>query len=148
MPEYDLAGQEWTIGTPDLIVRSPSMTLPATAPDYYGRIGPAPTGLTTDRYVKAVEFREVRHLEGEAERAKEGDLNYFVVHHAVTMATPGSLAEADARSRTDSAAEAAEGTASAEGPLPRAVQRGVGARVRTRPSIRTRWASSCRPDRA
>ena len=113
-PEYDLAGREWTIGTPDLIVRSPSMTLPATAPDYYGRIGPAPTGLTTDRYVKAVEFREVRHQDGEAERAKEGDLNYFVVHHAVTMATPGSLAESDAEA-DDSAADAAEGTASAEG---------------------------------
>ena len=95
MPEYDLAGSEWSIGTPDLIVSSPSMTLPAVAPDYYGRIGPAATGLTTDRYVKAVEFREIRHLEGEAERAQEGDLNYFVVHHAVVLATPGTSAEDD-----------------------------------------------------
>ena len=114
MPQYDLAGQEWTIGTPDLIVRSPSMTLPATAPDYYGRIGPAPTGLATDRYVKAVEFREVRHLDGAAERAKEGDLNYFVVHHAVTMATPGSTAEG-ADDGNAPGADAAEGATSAEG---------------------------------
>ena len=103
MPEYDLAGREWTIGTPDLIVRSPSMTLPAVAPDYYGRMGPAPTGLTTDRYVKAVEFREVRHLDGEAERAKEGDLNYFVVHHAVVMATAGTAAAAASGSGAGSA---------------------------------------------
>ena len=114
MPQYDLAGQEWTIGTPDLIVSSPSMTLPATAPDYYGRIGPAPTGLATDRYVKAVEFREVRHLDGAAERAKEGDLNYFVVHHAVTMATPGSAAEG-ADDGNAPGADAAEGATSAEG---------------------------------
>ena len=115
MPQYDLAGQEWTIGTPDLIVSSPSMTLPATAPDYYGRIGPAPTGLATDRYVKAVEFREVRHLDGAAERAKEGDLNYFVVHHAVTMATPGSVAAEGADDGDAPGADAAEGATSAEG---------------------------------
>ena len=96
MPEYDLAASEWSIGTPDLIVSSPSMTLPAVAPDYYGRIGPASTGLARDRYVKAVEFCEVRHLEGEAERAKDGDLNYFVVHHAVVLATPGTSGEAEA----------------------------------------------------
>ena len=114
MPEYDLAGREWTIGTPDLIVRSPSMTLPGVAPDWYGRMGPAATGLATDRYVKAVEFREVRHQAGDADRAKEGDLNYFVVHHAVVMATPGSLADSGAEA-DDSAADAAEGTASAEG---------------------------------
>ena len=114
MPEYDLEGEEWSIGEPDLIVSSPSMTLPGVAPDFYGRIGPSPTGLTTDRYVKAVEFREVRHLEGEAERAKEGDLNYFVVHHAVVLATPGSAAEG-ADDAEGPGADAAEGTAAAEG---------------------------------
>ncbi len=104
MPAYDPAGSEWSIGTPDLIVSSPSMTLRAVAPDYYGRIGPAPTGLTADRYVKAVEFREVRHLEGETGRAKDGDLSYFVVHHAVVLTTAGSSAEDAA-----SAATGAEG---------------------------------------
>jgi hypothetical protein len=39
--------------------------------------------------VKAVEFREVRHQAGEAKR-KAGDLNYFVVHHAVVRATNGA----------------------------------------------------------
>ena len=88
MPEYELAADGWTIGEPALIVSSPSMTLPATAPDYYGRIGPSPTGLTEDRYVKAVEFREIRHQAADVER-KSGDLNYFVVHHAVVGATAG-----------------------------------------------------------
>ena len=88
LPEYELAAAGWTIGEPDLVVSSPSMTLPATAPDYYGRIGPSPTGLTADRYVKAVEFREIRHQAADVER-KSGDLNYFVVHHAVVGATAG-----------------------------------------------------------
>ena len=92
MPEFILAGNEWTIGTPDLVISSPQTTLPAVAPDFYARIGPSPSGLTEDRYVKAVEFREVRHDSGAAER-KSGDLNYFVVHHAVIMATPGADAE-------------------------------------------------------
>ena len=104
MPEFDLAGREWTIGTPDLIVSSPSMTLPAVAPDFYGRIGPAPTGLSEDRYVKAVEFREVRQGAADVER-KSGDLNYFVVHHAVVMATPGSVAATE----TEGSGSGAEG---------------------------------------
>ena len=82
MPAIHLTEGAWSIGTPDLVVSSPSMKLPAVAPDFYGRIGPAPTGLTEDRYIKAVEFRERRLDAGAAER-KAGDLNYFAVHHAV-----------------------------------------------------------------
>jgi hypothetical protein len=92
MPTINLADREWSVGEPDLIVSSPSMTLPAIAPDFYSTIGPSPTGLTTDRYVKAVEFREIRHQAGEATR-KAGDLNYFVVHHAVVRATNGAAAD-------------------------------------------------------
>ena len=102
MPEFTLAANEWTIGTPDLIISSPRMTLPAVAPDFYGRIGPSPTGLTEDRYVKAVEFREIRHDSASADR-KAGDLNFFVLHHAVVTATPG--ADADASSRGGGVAE-------------------------------------------
>ena len=54
------AGDRWSIGTPDLVVSSPLMTVEAVAPDWYGMINPpVPTGLTTDRWVKAVEIREV-----------------------------------------------------------------------------------------
>ena len=97
MPEIDLPAREWSIGTPDLVVSSPSMTIPAVAPDFYGRIGPAPIGLTEDRYVKAVEFREVRHDAGAASR-EAGDLNYFVVHHAVIGAAAGAAGTAESRS--------------------------------------------------
>ena len=91
---HHLADGGWSIGTPDLVVSSPSKTLPAVAPDFYGTIGPTPTGLTEDRYIKAVEFRERRHDAGGAER-KAGDLNYFTVHHAVIGATAGRSANPD-----------------------------------------------------
>lgn len=113
MPDVAFASQEWTIGEPDLIISSPSMTLQAVAPDFYGRVGPSPSGLMEDRYVKAVEFREVRHqteneaLQAETVDRKSGDLNFFVVHHAVVMATPGS--EAGSGSGSSGSAESRRG---------------------------------------
>jgi hypothetical protein len=105
MPEISFPGDAWTIGEPDLVVSSPKMTLPAVAPDFYGTIGPSPTGLTEDRYIKAVEFRERRHNATHVER-KAGDLNYFSVHHAVIAATAGkggATPEIDQASGTTSA---------------------------------------------
>jgi hypothetical protein len=86
-------------------VSSPKLTLPAVAPDFYGRIGPSATGLTEDRFIKAVEFRERRHDTGAATR-KAGDLNYFVVHHAVIGGTapgdkPGTVDQATGTSNAE-----------------------------------------------
>ena len=77
-------GVGWTIGTPDLIVSSPVMTVKATGPDWHGEVGPVPTGLAEDRYVQAVEIKEVR-LDGAANQrlgGKAGDLSLFVIHHS------------------------------------------------------------------
>jgi hypothetical protein len=77
-------GSGWSIGTPDLIVPSPVMTVKARAADWHGEVGPMPTGLTEDRYVQAVEFKEVR-VEGPASKrvsGQTGDLSYFSIHHA------------------------------------------------------------------
>ena len=52
----------WTLGEPDLVVRSPDVTMPAIGPDRWGDIGMVPTGLTEDRYVKSVEIREVNDI--------------------------------------------------------------------------------------
>jgi hypothetical protein len=54
----------WQIGTPDLIVTSPSFEMPPTAPDWWGPLGdkPVPSGLTEDRYVAAVEVKEITEL--------------------------------------------------------------------------------------
>ena len=76
---------EWTIGEPDLIVSSPRMVAPAVAADYHDELGPVPTGLTEDRYIKAVEVKEVRLLDDgqmAAARAKSRDgFGNFTIHH-------------------------------------------------------------------
>ena len=91
---------KWTIGEPDLVVESPVAVVEAVAADWFGGIGPpSPTGLATDRYVKAVEVKEVLldddGLEIEPAAASADDtagdggraaLNLFVVHHAVITA--------------------------------------------------------------
>lgn len=73
--------------TPDLIVSSPVHTLKAVAADWYGLLAESPVGLTEDRYIKAVEVKEVRLKEAEIKRSA-GDLSLFVVHHAVISARP------------------------------------------------------------
>ena len=83
----------WNYGTPDLIVSSPVVSIKAEASDWYGDIGFTPTGLTEDRYIKAVEVREFRPQEqrfGRVEGRNQGDLNLFTVHHiSVTTVPPG-----------------------------------------------------------
>ncbi len=73
------AGDGWRIGTPDLVLRSPVVTVRATGADRWEPIGIVPTGLTEDRYVAAVEIREVNDI------PKEGGSNTvggrFVLHH-------------------------------------------------------------------
>ena len=78
-------GKDWSFGEPDLVVSSPEHVLEAVAADWYGLLDGSPTGLTEDRWVKAVEVREVLLDEAVVER-KSGDLNLFVVHHAVISA--------------------------------------------------------------
>jgi len=52
----------WVLGKPDLIVKSPEVSVPAVAPDKWGSIGLVPTGMTEDRYVSSVEVREVNNI--------------------------------------------------------------------------------------
>jgi hypothetical protein len=82
-------GSEWAIGKPDLVVRFPAHMVPPTGPDLFPNLN-APTGLTEDRYVKAIETRPV----------DSGSRR--VVHHAITTMvlpdnddTPGSPDAAD-----------------------------------------------------
>ncbi len=70
------SADDWDIGEPDLIVDSPSVTMAAEAPDWWGALAPAPTGLDEDRYVAAVQFKEVSDIQG-------GIGGKFIFHHAV-----------------------------------------------------------------
>ena len=101
LPARQWPAGKWTIGEPDLVVESPvaggrSGGGRLVRRDQTRRRRP---GLTTDRYVKAVEVKEVLldddGLEIEPAAAAAGDaaadggraaLNLFVVHHAVVTA--------------------------------------------------------------
>ena len=99
----------WNYGTPDLIVSSPVVTIKAEASDWYGDIGFTPSGLTEDRYIKAVEVREFRPQDerfGRVQGRAQGDLNLFTVHHiSVSTLAPGvrSNEESSGTSREEGA---------------------------------------------
>ena len=75
----------WNYGTPDLIVSSPEGTIEAEGADWFGEWGVTPTGMTQDRYVKAIEVKELKVWEDSGAVDDEGRaaLGLFVVHHAV-----------------------------------------------------------------
>ena len=84
-PRQFLSGADWSIGTPDLVVSSPVRTIKAVEADFQGDIGVSPTGLTEDRYIKAVEVREVRLSEkvvDERADTARAALNISAIHHA------------------------------------------------------------------
>jgi hypothetical protein len=72
----------WRIGTPDLIVKTKDILVKANAPDWWGEIEPVEIPLEEDRYVLAVEIKEVNdatlHNGG---RDTVGGL--FVWHHLI-----------------------------------------------------------------
>src|SRR5437762_2185531 len=75
-------GKAWTIGTPDLVVKTNELTVKSTAPDWWGEIPSVSTGLTEDRYVSALEIKEVNDVEtGGSGRQTVG--GRFVVHHMI-----------------------------------------------------------------
>ena len=80
---------EWALGQPELILRSPDVTLPAIGPDWWGNLGLVPTGLTEDRYVKSVEVREVNDIPVELGSSTVG--GRYVFHHMTY--TSGQLSE-------------------------------------------------------
>ena len=80
-PVEFLGANEWEIGAPDLVVSSPSFEVPGESPDWWGDVGSVATGLTEDRYVAALEFKEITESREGPRRSTVGGL--FVVHHAV-----------------------------------------------------------------
>jgi hypothetical protein len=74
---------KWAIGTPDLVVKTKEIVVKAGAPDWWGETeGAVPTGLAEDRYVTAVEVKEVNDVPPTGSgRATVG--GRYVVHHLV-----------------------------------------------------------------
>jgi hypothetical protein len=69
----------WTIGEPDLVLKSKEVTVPAAGPDWWGDVGLVPTGLAEDRYVSAVEVREVNDIPKRGQTRTVG--GRYVFHH-------------------------------------------------------------------
>ena len=62
-PAYESSGAvPWELGEPDLVILMDPVTVPIVGPDQWGDFGMLPTGLLEDRYVKAVQVREVSDL--------------------------------------------------------------------------------------
>jgi hypothetical protein len=73
---------KWAIGTPDLVVRTKDVLVKGTAPDWWGEIPRVPTGLTEDRYVAALEIKEVNDA-GSGGTGRETVGGRFVFHHMI-----------------------------------------------------------------
>jgi len=85
-------GTDWKIGQPDLIVSTPTVTMKALSPDWWGPIGETPTGLTEDRYVAAVEYHEVNNLAGKVTSnlgTNNSGAGHFIIHHMGTQPRVG-----------------------------------------------------------
>ena len=78
----------WTIGTPDLVLSSPVIEMPASGSDWWGTVpGEIPTGLTEDRYVSAIQMKEVTlSMEGDKDLTSVG--GRFIIHHLSFYALP------------------------------------------------------------
>lgn len=72
----------WNIGTPDVIVKTKELLVKATAADWWGEIESVPIQLPEDRYVAAVQIREVNDVPKDGTgRATVG--GRYVFHHMI-----------------------------------------------------------------
>jgi hypothetical protein len=73
----------WQIGTPDLVLKSQELLVRGDAPDWWGEIRNIPTGLTEDRYVSAVEIKEVNDVDTASKGGRATVGGRFVIHHMI-----------------------------------------------------------------
>jgi hypothetical protein len=76
-------GRAWAIGTPDLILKTQDILVKGSAPDWWGEIPSIPTGLTEDRYVAALEIKEVNDVDSQARGGRATVGGRFVFHHMI-----------------------------------------------------------------
>ena len=87
-PKLDDANT-WRTGRPDLIVKSPTVTVAAVQADWWGSIGSVPTGLTEDRYVASVEIREViESVEMPGGGSASNTAGKKIIHHLIYDVVP------------------------------------------------------------
>jgi hypothetical protein len=98
--DFDSADR-WTIGQPDLVLRSPEVVVPAVGPDRWTGLRFVPTGLTEDRYVAAVEVREVNDVpRSEAANTVGGRYVFHHLNYSSVLQGENGAAISDQRSTT------------------------------------------------
>ncbi len=86
----------WRIGTPDLIVKTKDITVKANAPDWWGEIDPVQIPTDADRYVLAVEVKEVNDIDP-TNKDRQTVGGRYVFHHLIyrTQVGLGTPSDAD-----------------------------------------------------
>ena len=79
--EFDDKG-EWTI-RPDLVAISEEIFVGGGDADWWGEIESFATGLEEDRYVRAVQIREVNDVRSQQEDGRETVGGRYIVHHMI-----------------------------------------------------------------
>ncbi len=73
---------KWAIGEPDLIVTTTEILVKTGSPDWWGEIPRVPTGLTEDRYVAALEVKEINDVPP-AGTGRDTVGGRYVFHHMI-----------------------------------------------------------------
>ncbi|MGE3959137.1 MAG: hypothetical protein AB7H96_20655 [Vicinamibacterales bacterium] len=83
-------GNTWAIGTPDLVVKTQDIVVKGTSPDWWGEIESVPIGLTQDRYVAALQVREVNDVPSSKDAGGRATVGgRFVFHHMIWATDQG-----------------------------------------------------------
>ena len=86
----------WRIGTPDLIVKTKDILVKGDAPDWWGEIDAVQIPLDEDRYVLAVEVKEVNDVDvHNKDRQTVG--GRYVWHHLIYRTQVGLETPSDTR---------------------------------------------------
>ncbi|HEV3214271.1 MAG TPA: hypothetical protein VGZ27_01030 [Vicinamibacterales bacterium] len=79
----------WAIGTPDLVVSTEEVLVKANSPDWWGEIESLPTDLAEDRYVAALQIREVNDVPSKDINGRTTVGGRFVFHHMIWSTDQG-----------------------------------------------------------
>lgn len=79
----------WAIGTPDLVIKTKDIVVKANTPDWWGEIESVPIGLTEDRYVAALQIREVNDVPSKDPGGRTTVGGRYVFHHMIWATDQG-----------------------------------------------------------
>ena len=87
----------WAIGTPDVIVKTTDVVVKGNAPDWWGEIPRVQIPITEDRYVTAIEVKEVNDIDAHAKNVRSTVGGHYVFHHMIwsTRVLGDAATEAD-----------------------------------------------------